>query len=262
MELLKYKINLDESIDRNSNSQTWGSITANTFYVNVFLTQNIDDMGLFTDMPFLATNNIQTLTGQTETDLVTLRYPGKIESDYYYYGGQQITAFTESKIDELKSYKADTPYLTNFNINSETYTNFSGETINGVSRILSIGNPTVYVFDANDDINLGTDNQRNGLIYEDYQDSSRTITTDGENFRIPTTVIKYFGQGKNETNTSLSALTKEEYLFGIISPPETENDVFIDRGETSVSEKHLRLSEIKTLDELSRYGNKYYNVNS
>ena len=59
MELLKYKINLDESIDRNSNSQTWGSITANTFYVNIFLTQNIDDMGLFTDMPFLATNNTQ-----------------------------------------------------------------------------------------------------------------------------------------------------------------------------------------------------------
>jgi hypothetical protein len=194
--------------------------------------------------------------------LVTLRYPGKVESDYYNYGGEQITAFTESKIEELKSYKASTPYIAGFDINSETYVNFSGETIDGVSRILSIGNPTVYVFDAKNDINIGTNNQRTGVLYEDYQNRFRSITTDGETFVIPETIMKYFGQGKNETNTSLSALTKQEYLFGIISSPETENDVFIDRGENNVSEKHLRLSEIKNLDELNRYGNNFYNVNS
>jgi hypothetical protein len=53
----------------------------------------------------------------------------------------------------------------------------------------------------------------------------------------------------------LSASIKEEYLFGIISPPEVENQVFIDRGVVSIMDMHLRLSEIKDLGQLSRYGN-------
>jgi hypothetical protein len=68
-------------------------------------------------------------------------------------------------------------------------------------------------------------------------------------------------EGWNETNTSLSALTKEEYLFGIISVPEIQNDVFIDRGKTTVFEKHLKLSGIKNINELVRYGNGYFNIN-
>jgi hypothetical protein len=59
----------------------------------------------------------------------------------------------------------------------------------------------------------------------------------------------------------LSALTKEEYLFGIISPPEVQSDVFIDRGATSVLDMHLRLSEIGNISELTRYGNGFYKLN-
>ena len=77
---------------------------------------------------------------------------------------------------------------------------------------------------------------------------------------IPLTNFNYKGQGWNETDVSLSALTKEEYLFGIISPPEVQSDVFIDRGETTVMDKHLRMSEIKNLGQLERYGNGYYNL--
>ena len=53
MELIKRKIVLEDSTDRNYNSSTWGTVTASTFYINVFLTQNIDDMGLFTDQSFI-----------------------------------------------------------------------------------------------------------------------------------------------------------------------------------------------------------------
>ena len=63
------------------------------------------------------------------------------------------------------------------------------------------------------------------------------------------------------SNSSLSAITKEEYLFGIIFPPEVKSEVFIERGITSVMDKHLRLSEIKNLNELSRYGNGFYKLN-
>jgi F0F1-type ATP synthase membrane subunit a len=50
-------------------------------------------------------------------------------------------------------------------------------------------------------------------------------------------------------------------LFGIISRPEVESDVFIDRGTISVMDYHLKLSEIKNLGQLTRYGNGFYKIN-
>ena len=78
---------------------------------------------------------------------------------------------------------------------------------------------------------------------------------------IPYSDFDFVGQGWNETNTSLSALTKQEYLFGIISPPEVQSDVYIDRGITTVMDRHLKMSEITNLAQLTRYGNGYYKMN-
>jgi hypothetical protein len=107
---------------------------------------------------------------------------------------------------------------------------------------------------------MGTTNQIYGLQYVDYTGKTRSVKINDTSIRIPLTNFRYIGEGQNETNVSLSALTKEEYLFGIISPPEVKNDVFIDRGVTSVMDIHLRLSEIKNLGQLSRYGNGFYNL--
>jgi hypothetical protein len=51
----------------------------------------------------------------------------------------------------------------------------------------------------------------------------------------------------------LHLLKKNIYLE--LFPPEVENQVFIDRGVVSIMDMHLRLSEIKDLGQLSRYGN-------
>jgi hypothetical protein len=289
MEVVKRKILLENGIDRTFNSPTWGTITADTFYVNVFLTQNIDDMGLFTDIeyfsadtanpttvdysiltskllssgytfPFMANLYVYPTTGLTQTDQITLRLPSKTESDFYNYIGLPVTGSTDSKIDDLRSYSAGTPYIVGFDMEAETYINYENYNINGVSRIVSTAEPKVYVFDAITGSTMGTTSQVYGLQYMDYTGSSRNVTIDGVNTIIPVTNFRYIGEGQNETNVSLSALTKEEYLFGIISPPEVKNDVFIDRGVTSVMDMHLRLSEIKDLGELSRYGNGFYNL--
>jgi hypothetical protein len=124
-----------------------------------------------------------------------------------------------------------------------------------------MGEPRIYVFSTPNDNNLGTDNQVYGLKYLDYTGESRTVVIDNISSTIPLTEFRYIGEGWNETNTSLSAITKEEYLFGIINTPEVQSDVFIDRGQTSVLDMHLRLSEIKNLGELSRYGNGFYKLN-
>lgn len=289
MELIKRKILLENSIDR-TNKKTWGTLSASTFYINVMLTQNVDDMGLFIDSEYIkkdvANSQVDysilktklTELGYTfpfmlgaqsqatdylanKTEKRTLRFPSKTESNYYNFGNLSLSGSTDSKLEDVRSYAKDNPFRILFDTTTETYVNYKGETINGVDRIKINGEPTIYVFDTPNDINLGTVNQKYGLQYMDYTGITRNIISENGFEAIPLTNFTFKTQGWNETNTSLSALTKEEYLFGIISPPEVESDVFIDRGATSVTDLHLRLSEIKNLDQLSRYGNKLYKIN-
>jgi hypothetical protein len=288
MELIKRKILLEDSTDR-SESKNWGSLTADTFYINVFLKQNVDDMGLFTDFTFisadtantnsvdytilttkLALNNIffpfmvgitpENVTAYTSTDEYVLRFTLKTESDYYNFGNNRLSGNTDSKLEELISYDASEKYKVGFDMGKNQYLNYNNMLINGVDRVVSVGEPTIYVFDGQDNFNLGTENQITGLRYLDYTGLTRTINIEGVESTVPLTIFTYISEGLNETNISLSAITKEEYLFGIISTPEVKSDVFIDRGIVSVFEPHLILSEIKNLGELTRYGNGYYNI--
>jgi hypothetical protein len=286
---IKRKILLENSTDRTFNSPSWGIMTASTFYINVMLTQDMDDMGLFTDMNYIQTaNNAYVapdysllinklnlsgitfpfmtgatsgpMTGVTGTTQVVLRLTGAVESDYYNYGNLPITGSTDTKIEDLRSYSAGTPFITGFDMATEVYNNYINTIVSGVSRVVSISEPRIYVFDTPADVNIGTNTQVYGLQYQDYTGTTRQVIIDGIANQIPVTNFRYIGEGWNQANVSLSALTKEEYLFGIISPPIVESGVFIDRGITTVMDKHLRLSEIKDLGMLSRYGNGYYNL--
>lgn len=244
MEIIKRKILLEDSIDRNYNSPTYGALTATSFYLKILLTQTIDDMGSFTDAEFIQNTN------QNSEDINRfLRQTGKTVTDYHLFTGTRLSGLTESKIEDVRSYNNLEPYKVGFNTKTETYLNYSGGTVDGVDRVTSLGNPTVYVFDADEnDVNIGTEAQKNGLLYKDI-----TGTTD-------TTTFSFIAEGLNSTNTSLSAITKEEYLFGIICKPEVKSDVFIDRGIATVFERHLKLSEITNLGELTRYGNGFYKL--
>ena len=64
----------------------------------------------------------------------------------------------------------------------------------------------------------------------------------------------------NESVEDVTDLTKEELDLGIVFPHEINNDVFIDRGINSVLENQIKLSEIKNLGQLERYGNGFFNV--
>lgn len=289
MEVVKRKILLEDSIDRTFNSPNWGVMVADNFYLNILITQNIDDMGLFTDMSFISASTLSadqpdysllndklavsgitfpfmsgilppTMTGITGTTELVLRIPSKTESSYYNPGNLTITGSTDSKIEDLRSYNALNPFQVGFDMENNDYFYYNGALVNGHSRIVGMAEPKIYVFDTIIDANTGTLNQVYGISYQEYTGKTRSVTINNRNATIPLTNFNYKGQGWNETDVSLSALTKEEYLFGIISPPEVQSDVFIDRGETTVMDKHLRMSEIKNLGQLERYGNGYYNL--
>lgn len=286
METQKRQILLEKSIDR-VNPKTWGTLTATTFYLNVLITQNIDDMGLFTDMPYIEKSvepvnyrplilkllgnggSFPFMSGQTpnaitnlsETDKRVLRLPDNDLSSYYRFGGRPITGSTDSKLEDVRSYSNTNPYRVAFDVKTENYYNYENELIIGVDRIKTFAEPKIYVFDTPNDVNLGTPTQQYGIQYLDYTGVTRYTVIDGIRSLIPTTIFRYIGEGINETNVSLSAITKEEYLFGIISKPEIKSDLFIDRDTISVMDYHLRMSEIKNIGQLTRYGNGFFKIN-
>jgi hypothetical protein len=292
MEVIKRTISFEPATVRyTGGTSPYGTMTADTFYINVMLTQNIDDMGMYTDMSFISgstlpseqpdyTTLINKLIGSGLTfpfmygiqpptptgpiDNTNIRLTGDSLSDYWVYASR-ITGFTDSKKTDVKGYSNTQPFQTGFDINKTIYTNYIGNTIDGRTRITYQSLPSLsavtYVFDANNDVNIGTVNQNSGILYTDYSGLTRQVTDSlGNKIATPLTTMQYDGEGWNQTNTSLSAQTKEEYLFGITQPPEVQSDVFIDRGGITVLEKHLRLSEIESLEHLERYNNGFYKI--
>lgn len=271
METIKRTICLEDGISR-KNDVTYGTLTASTFYTNIYLTQSFDNMGIYTDIEYvdepvdygvlinkLTENgyNFPFMNGVTPPSVIYQGFTSCTRVDgasieEWYSSGDKITINTSSRINELRSYNYNSKFVDGFDVNSETYIDYKGDTINGVNRVVEYQDSgSTYVFDANNDSNIGTENQDSGLLYQD----SGSIMTN-----LFGTQVIYQTEGWNETNSSLSALTKEEYLMGILYPPEVFSDVFIERGATTVMEKHLRLSEINSLEQLQNYGNGYYNI--
>ena len=239
MEIIRRTINREEFISRDQIN--YGKVIKPYLYFNISLNQSIDDIGIYTDYPFIE----KIITNVTKISLLQgLRPQYNIRS--WFQTGEIITTTTESKLNDLKGYKNEDRYKVNFDMSKETYLDFDRKEIKGVTRIINKTDQlTTYVVDGNNDGFLGGPNQTTGLRYVD---------TGAD------TEVSFKAQGVNETNSSLSAISKEEYLLGIISTPEIKNDVFIDRGQNTVLEHHLRMSEIETLDHLINYGNGYYNV--
>ena len=64
MEILEKKILLEDFIDRRTYGSDgklnteWGKISADTFYINVMITQSMDNMGIFSDIEYFPKTNI------------------------------------------------------------------------------------------------------------------------------------------------------------------------------------------------------------
>lgn len=211
-------------------------------YFNIFMTQTFDNLGSFSDMPFLATPVTRELSLKDKF----FRIDNTTLESWFTNSDDIISGVTTSRLEELRSYDILSPYIVNFDIESVNYINYNGILINGVSRITKLDDEIIYVFDANNDSLIGTPDQNTGLKY-----------IDKDNFE---TKFYFKGEGLNSTNAILEANYKEEYLVGIVDKLETENDIFIDRGNISVNERILKMSDINNLSQLESYGNGFFNL--
>jgi hypothetical protein len=259
METIKRKIVLDEY--RSRGEKNWGQLTTDAFYVNIFITTDIDDMGIYSNLDYIEYDGTFLPTDELDYSPNT-RYIDKTNSDYFEYGGQ-ISAFTEDNLSDVMSYNRNLRYKVDLNIVNKNYVNYLGETVNSVNRVLENNEEfTSYVIDGvPSEEFFGTTGQTNGFYYKTYKNIDRDVVdSNGQVFTLPLTELYYKGQGINQTNSSLSAITKEEYLFGITEKPMVFSDLLVDRGINTVNQRLLQLGEIKNMEDLVNYGNGFYNL--
>ena len=299
MEIIKKKILLESLRSRYSGS-TYGAITATTINLLVPLTQDIKDLGMVHSLDYITKGTISRDTGKlvdytllidklksnnmntfnfstnpnsTVTTVKSTLSPDTRNAGYslptYISKGIDVSGYTESRIENSHSYGfiGDSRLIVGRNVKVEPYYNFTGGTVDGVSKVIvnSNKNPLIYTeYAHNGDAYYGNilpPYQDNGILF-----MSVTATT-SENYSIidefgesSITKMFYKGQSFNLTNVRLYAATRQEYLLYITSPPKVVSDVFIERGGISVMPIHGQLAEINTLEQLEKFGNGFYKI--
>ena len=249
MELTRRKILLEKSVDRMTGS-TYGVLTATTFNVSIYLTQKFDDMGLFTNMPFVQTSPLLTMVPD---DFIGVGRPTGVTIGMYYNSESEVTGTTDDgDLVEVRSYKVNpingNPVFSS-GINMAQNIEFTFDGVDSISN-----NIVNYTLGANP--NSITDTGIHYTTYlKDYVDNIDPET--GDNNRYKRTTFNYKTSGRTEFNTSLSAITKEEEFLGIVFPQEVQNEVFIERGGEDIFEKHMVMAEIKTVNDIIDYRNGY-----
>ena len=141
-----------------------------------------------------------------------------------------VTGFTDSRLLEVKTYDKNQPYQVGYNgvtkviydsTNKPTQVEY---TLDGINYITSIGKP---LFPDND------------LFFK--------------------TETVYFFESSTLSDEKIN-LIKRDVEMGVSETPKIESDIFIERQSTSIFERHMRMGEIDTLNELEAYRNGYYNI--
>ena len=273
---------LDEDIDTNAPDYYYGKIPdfkindnwelilddnnqpiPNTVDIDIFLTQDFDDMGIFLDAEF-------TYSGITLNPPPPTTYPpppdplgvpmGPFNS--FVYGrlpGAPLDFFIptqlpiagdcdDSNVDTVQSYKKvpviNTPIFNPLlNLSEDITLTFNGTIIDNVTSVTYVIGGAVDVFGQllpNSGVEFVTFKN----IYVDSTDES------GKPIRYKKTNFSSEMPGITNKNVVLSALTKQEEYLGIVFKPEVESEVFIDRGVADIFEKHAMLSEIKSTNDI------------
>lgn len=272
----------DYKIDKEGNFILIGNNkVVNTIDVNIFLIQDIDDMGLFTDKPFykLSTtpppsinnpvypNNFNYLSAYTY-NTVTLTSPTSVTNAYTSFGingripGATLNFYTtppiamtgytdDSSLKSVSSLRIDPItqkiiYKLALNVAQDPTASF-----NGVLNDQSLNPDYIeYVIGGKVDL-LGNYDGVSGINFITYKNEFVKSTNElGEEISWLKTIFKTIGVGWNNNNISLSALTKQEEFLGMVFQPEVSSDVFINRGIADIFERHALLSELKTTDDI------------
>ena len=221
----------------------FGQKIKNTIDVDLFLTQNVDDMGLFTDKEYTPSDNPLISKPQGFNSFEYGRLPGAPQY-FYYYDNVTVTGGTDDGyLNQVRSYRVDS----NGNPIYVPYLNTSDDTINIFNGVLTEDSEkTIYKIGASPSDIINT-----GVEFTTYKNQFvKTKDEYGKNLSYFKTNFKINNGGWSINNVSLSAITKKEEYLGVVFPPEVDSVVFINRGVADIFERHSILSELKTTNDI------------
>ena len=227
----------------------------NTVDIDIFLTQDFDDMGIFTDAvfkalkPYLTALQIPTNLGPFNS-FIYGRFPGAPLSFYIPANKPVNGTSDDGNLRDVESYKkgtSNTPiYTPGLNLSEDITMTFDGVT----AEDTIIGADVSYVLGA-DSVNDTFPYLNSGVHFITFKNEYiNTEDQEGNPIRYKSTNFYSPVGGINNNNVILSALTKQEEYSGVVFKPEVESEVFINRGVENIFEKHAMLSEIKTTEDI------------
>lgn len=258
-----------------------GEEVTNTIDIDIFITQNYEDMGMLSDETYIPfeegyvglEKNVELLGKEFRQDKLNVpsdfnpiidgRFPGVTHSEYN-QPPTTIKGETDDKyLLNVKSYKIDTNnnpiYNNNLNMAKDINSTFDGvisnNPVTGVEYVVggAVNNTGIRV--SNTGIKYNT-------LYDQYVSKTNN---NGKVERWKKTTYEYDSHGLLLTdmgylaaNVDLSATTKVEEYFNVVSPPEVRDRVFINRGGEDIFERHSIMSEIKTRNDIDEYRDKYF----
>jgi hypothetical protein len=74
------------------------------------------------------------------------------------------------------------------------------------------------------------------------------------------TVYMFNSSGLTSNWMVQSAMTKNEALLNVVSDPEVQSDIFIERGKNSALERVERIGEVDNIGDLENYGYGFFNL--
>jgi len=251
-----FKVDSDWKFIKDTN----GNDIPNTVDIDIFLTQDFDDMGIFTDEVFVALTPYLTAL-QTPTnrgpfnsfvygrfvDMVGTATTQSAPLSFYIPDNKPVNGTSDDgNLRTVESYIKGTfnepTYTTGLNLSEDITNTFDGTK----EEDTIVGADVSYVLgaDPNDINNTGVHfiTFKNEYINTEDQEGN-PIRYRSTNFYSPV-------GGINNNNVILSAITKQEEYSGVVFKPEVKSEVFIDRGVENIFEKHAMLSEIKTTEDI------------
>lgn len=166
-----------------------------------------------------------------------------------------ITGTTQHRLDLVKSYDPNNPYIVGTNGVTDVIYNTDGSIKSVKYNIGGIEYTTEFTIKVTGPaVKQGTkvpNLNRSGNIRQlpsEYLEPTDVI--------YPTT-FRYSPSTITETDYYIF---KDESKMGVVFTPKVEDEVFIERQVINTFEIQSRLSEINSLDELEDYNNGFYNI--
>lgn len=235
---------VEDYVDQNPK---YGKIDKSFIYIPIMLQQTLDDMGIFSNESFIPSENVVNNPIDYFKRITELPLENYFQMEEYVVSG-----YTDSKLDSVTSYSKTNPYMVGFNMSQDISNIFDG--------VLSFSDTSVvYVLGGQVD-EQGKYVDGTGVKYETFFGRLNSREDCGFSKEYLYTTFQYKTKGVRDYNSVLMAIIKEDKYLGVVFEPTIDDDVFVDRGTVNVLERHLRLSEIDSVEQMQKYSNGFFNV--